>query len=242
MAEDFLSGGLKGISGGVAGGPKKAARTPRPIKPPGVYVNGKAVAKAARQGPAAAAPPPRASLTIEPDALAEFQALAAAGGGGSRYAAYLDFSVAARRLLEQEVDAVVGALDAANRKQADLHARSADSWSAANGSGYLDDDDEPTGGGGASSGAGSDRELLALLEARNADLEGQLTHVWDELLVKDEGQKRLSRGVEDAERGALAAQDRASKEIAKLRSELNGYDISKKGPHLTDPRVPPSVP
>ena len=217
MAEDFLAGGLKGIGGGNAGGPKKSTRTPRTIKPPGVYVNGKAVAKAVRQGTAAPAPPlpppqQQASLGIEPDALEEFKALAAAGGS-PQYAEYLDFSVATRRGLEQELDTVLNALDAANRRQADLHARSANSQSNASGDGYSEND--------AARGNG-DQELLTLLEARNADLETQLTQVWDELLVMDEGQKRLSRGVDDAERGALAAQDRASKEIAKLRSELSG--------------------
>ena len=213
-----MAGGLKGIGGGNAGGPKKSTRTPRPIKPPGVYVNGKAVAKAVRQGtvaPATAPPPPpqQASLGIEPDALEEFKALAAAGGS-PQYAEYLDFSVATRRGLEQELDTVLNALDAASRRQADLHARSADPQSIAGGNGYNENDATKDSG---------DQELLALLEARNADLETQLTQVWDELLVMDEGQKRLSRGVDDAERGALAAQDRAAKEIVKLRSELSGY-------------------
>ena len=231
--DDFLADdGMRGIKGIASGGGAKAkGRTPRPIKPPGVYVNGKATAKAVRQTMKPEEPPPvpperlealaassaaaaasssaaaAVSLQMDDDALEEYRELAE--GGSSQYSSYLNFSLEARLKLEGDVSEVLGLLETAAGRAGEI--------SSAASSGGWDKSSRPA---AAQDLAAADDELLALLEERNADLEGQLTGAWDEVMVKDEGLRRAARALDDAQQRAAAAADRAAKELAKANAEI----------------------
>ena len=232
--DDFLADdGMRGIKGIASGGGAKAkGRTPRPIKPPGVYVNGKATAKAVRQTMKTEEPPPvpperlealaassaaaaasssaaAVSLQMDDDALEEYRELAE--GGSSQYSSYLNFSLEARLKLEGDVSEVLGLLETAAGRAGEI------SSAASSTSGGWDKSSRPA---AAQDLAAADDELLALLEERNADLEGQLTGAWDEVMVKDEGLRRAARALDDAQQRAAAAADRAATELAKANAEI----------------------
>jgi hypothetical protein len=206
--DDFLGDDstLKGVSGGKA----NKSRTPRPIKPPGVYVNGKATSKASKTDSATDDAPvpiqPRrevGSMEIEKSKLELYRQQAS--DGSETFQAYLSFSMGARSQLEMDIASAFELLDTAATRFSKICDEHVDVQN------HPSDDDEEDGG----------HDLLALLEERNESLESQLTSVWDELLLKDESYKRLSKMFDDFQHETIAAHDKAAKEIARANKELS---------------------
>jgi hypothetical protein len=219
--DDILEGDemLRGIGGGPA---KK--RTPRPIKPPGVYVNGKATSKTERslidqKSSSFSNPPPpppvrdsvsnhkeqhQESLKMDPDHFEEFQEMNS-HGTSQDFRAYADYSVNIREKLEMDMNAVLDMLDQASGTANKLSSESK----------------KPVVQGNSIADNLNDKELLSLVENRNQEVENQLTAVWDQLLLKDEANKKLSSSLEQCQKELLDSQNKAAQEISQSSAKLN---------------------
>lgn len=229
FSDDILEGdgmSLKGISGG----PSKK-RTPRPIKPPGVYVNGKATSKSERammdqkstssssfSDPVAAPQPPAVrtetssikkhneSLKMSAEQLEAFEEMIS-NGSSQEFRAYSDYSLNIREKLELDLNAVLDMLDQAS---GDMNNLSQESKNTPHTRNTRDDNDGL-----------SDRDLLSLLEDRNQVVENQLTAVWDELLVKEEATKQLSLSLDAVQKDLIDSQNKAAQEISQNTAKIN---------------------
>jgi hypothetical protein len=143
------------------------------------------------------------SLHVDSSALDEFKALAEKGSDGFRD--YLDFSVQARAKLENDVLSVLHLLEEANKCASELESECVQGTSA-----HHERED-----------VGGDGDLIKALEARNIELEEQLTEVWDELIIKDENLKKTQRQLDDAQKDQIAQAERTSKSFAKQANELS---------------------
>lgn len=223
--DDILEGdgmSLKGISGGSPSVPKKKG-TLRNIKPPGVYVNGKATSKSERSlmdkksssssfsDDPPPPPPPvisethNESLKIDPTQFEEFEEIMS-NGSSQEFRAYSDYSINIREKLELDLNAV---LDMLEQSSGEVNTLSTSTHTDKNNNDRLDNL--------------SDGELLKLVEDRNLEVENQLTAVWDELMIKDEASKQMNLSLEKANNDLMESQKKATQEISQNNAKLNMY-------------------
>ena len=136
-----------------------------------------------------------------------------AEGCSAGFLSYLDFTVESRLALEAEVDEVMALLDRAKTASSDLAKQGGGASSVA----AVTAADEAAKAG--------DRELLRLLEARNEELEGQLTVAWDELLASQGRQEALASELTAGRRALADERRRAAAEVSEARAGRQQYKV-----------------
>lgn len=221
---------LKGISSNSSVPKKKG--TIRNIKPPGVYVNGKATSKSERslmdKTPSSSsfsdAPPPppvvhkpsiktsnsdsnqygnhNESLKMDPEQFKEFEEIIS-NGSSQEFRAYSDYSINIREQLEMEFNDVLAMLEQSSSEVNKLTDQSIKNTNHKN---VIQDDDA---------------SLLSLVEDRNLEVENQLTSVWDELMIKDEIEKQLTASLDKVNKELIASQKKATQQITQNNAKLD---------------------